>query len=110
MIRLLIVTVFLLSACTQEQQNTISRSIQNWTGTNGVLDVLSAGKIMYLFIQIDKMSTATATGSSESRAYRFGYGILDINQNYQADPGEKKLYFEVSDYSTEYLFYENPAQ
>jgi len=29
----------LLSACTQEQQNKISRDIQNWTGTNGVMEV-----------------------------------------------------------------------
>ena len=29
----------LLAACTQEQQNKISRDIQNWTGTNGVLEV-----------------------------------------------------------------------
>ena len=31
--------LFLLSACTQEQQNNISRDIHNWTGTNGVLEV-----------------------------------------------------------------------
>ena len=41
------------------------------------------------------------------RAYRFGYGILDENLNFVADPGEKKVYFEVSDYST-YVFFENP--
>ena len=26
--------------CTQETQNQIGRSVQNWTGTNGVLEVL----------------------------------------------------------------------
>lgn len=99
-----------LSSCTQEQQNQISRSIQNWTGTNGVLDVISEGKVMYRFINIDKLTTATATGAhtSESRAYRFGYGVLDLNQNYKQDPEEKKIYFEVSDYSTQYVFYELP--
>lgn len=99
----------LLASCTQEQQNEISRSIQNWTGTDGVLDVMNGGKVMQRFIQIDKMSTAQATGArSESRAYRFGYGYLDLNQNYIVDPGEKKVYFEVSDYATQYVFYSNP--
>ena len=97
------------TSCTQEQQNEISRSIQNWTGTNGVLDILSEGKIMYRFINIDKLTTASATGDrGTSRAYRFGYGVLDVNQNYKVDPGEKKLYFEISDFGTSYVFYENP--
>ena len=29
-------------------------------------------------------------------------GILDENQNLVKDPGEKKVYFEFSDYSTSY--------
>ena len=41
-IRLALITTILatglLVACTQEQQNKISRDIQNWTGTNGVLE------------------------------------------------------------------------
>ncbi len=108
--RFLATSLFLLAlaSCTQESQNQISRSVQNWTGTNGVLDVISSGKLMYRFINIDKLTTADATGGSESRAYRFGYGVLDVNMNYIADPGEKKLYFEISDYSTSYMFYENP--
>jgi len=99
---------FVLLGCTQESQNKITRSVQNWTGVNGVLDVISSGKLMYRFINIDKLTTAAQTGGDESRAYRFGYGVLDANMNYIADPGEKKLYFEVSDYSTSYVFYENP--
>lgn len=98
----------LLSGCTQETQNKISRSVQNWTGTNGVLDIFSDGKLMYRFINIDKMTTADQTGGGESRAYRYGYGVMDTNMNYVVDPGEKKLYFEISDYSTSYIFYENP--
>ena len=102
--------VFLaFSGCTQETQNQISRSIQNWTGTNGVLDIISGGKIMYRFIKIDKLSTAAATGDRNvSRPYRYGYGVLDLNQDYVADANEKKMYFEVSDFSTQYVFYENP--
>ncbi len=104
----LLAMLFALSGCTQEVQNKISRSVQNWTGTNGVLDVFSDGKLMYRFINIDKLTTSTETGGSESRAYRYGYGVFDANMNYVAEEGEKKLYFEISDYSTSYLFYENP--
>ena len=94
--------------CTQEQQNRISRSIQNWTGTNGVLDVVSEGKVMYRFIKIDKISTAQATTGNGPRPYRFGYGVFDANQNYQKEAEEKRVYFEISDYGTNYVFYENP--
>ena len=96
-------------ACTQESQNRLGRAIQNWTGTNGVLDVYAGEKLAMRFIAIDKLTTSLGTGAAgEARAYRFGYGIYDENQNWVADPGEKKLYFEVSDYSTSYVFYENP--
>jgi hypothetical protein len=99
----------LLTACTQEQQNKISRSVQNWTGTNGVLEFYAGDKLMRRFIQIDKMTTATATGdNSQSRSYRFGYGVLDENFNMVADQGEKKVYFEISDFGSNYIFFENP--
>lgn len=99
-------------SCTQEQQNQISRGIQNYTGTNGVLDVMSGGKVMYRIIKIDKLTTAEPTGGSStySRDYRFGYGHMDKNLNYVVDEGELKIYFEVSNYSTEYFFYENPSE
>lgn len=99
----------LMSGCTQETQNKLGRAIQNWTGTNGVLDIYAGERLTMRFVQIDKLTTASATGGgSESRAYRYGYGVLDLNQNYQADANEKKIYFEVSDFSTNYVFYENP--
>jgi hypothetical protein len=100
-----------LTGCTQELQNKISRSVQNWTGTDGVLDVISDGKVMYRFVNIDKLTTASATGQGsggEARAYRFGYGVMDKNFNLVADEDEKKVYFEISDFSTSYVFYENP--
>lgn len=110
MIRCVCVSFVLLflSSCTQETQNRFSRGIQNWTGTNGVLDVISNGKLMYRFVSIDKLSTAEATGGGVSRPYRFGYGVLDKNHNFRQDEGEKRVYFEFSDYSTNYVFYENP--
>jgi len=97
------------AGCTQETQNQLGRSIQNWTGTNGVLDVLQGDKVYMRFIQIDKMSTAMSTAGErvKARPYRFGYGVHDRNQNYRVDPGEKKVYFEISDVSTPYVFYEN---
>ena len=111
-ITLAVVSVALtFTACTQETQNKIGRSIQNWTGTNGVLDIYMGEKLVQRYIKIDKLSTAVATdGSGSSRHYRYGYGYLDINQNYQVDAGEKKLYFEVSNYSTSYIFYDNPGK
>ena len=95
------------SACTMEQQNKLSRGIQNWTGTNGVLDIYAGDKLIMRFIKIDKMTTGTGTSDNGPRAYRYGYGYVDENFNYKVDPGEKKVYFEVSDYSTNYIFYEN---
>lgn len=97
----------LLASCTQEQQNKLGRDIQNWTGTNGVLEVYAGDKVVRRWLKVDKVSTAMGTDDKLPRAYRFGYGILDENLNFVADPGEKKVYFEVSDYST-YVFFENP--
>jgi hypothetical protein len=100
--------VLFVSACTQESQNKFSRSIQNWTGTNGVLDIYMGEKLVKRFIKIDKLSTAESTSGKNSRDYRYGYGILDSNQNLKVDPGEKKIYFEISGYATPYIFYDSP--
>jgi hypothetical protein len=94
--------------CSQEQQNKLGRAVQNWTGTNGVLEIYAGEKLVKRFLSIDKISTATATSGSEARSYRFGYGILDENLNGVADQGEKMVYFEISDFSTPYIFYESP--
>ena len=106
---MMILAVMVLLGCTQETQNKFSRSIQNWTGTDGVLDVYAGEKLVRRFIKIDKISTAYGTDDQKPRPYRFGYGIMDKNFNYEKDPGEKKVYFEFSDYSTSYVFYENPS-
>ncbi|MGY8904013.1 MAG: hypothetical protein ACKVIH_05635 [Burkholderiales bacterium] len=102
------VAATLLAACTQEQQNQLNRGIQNWTGTNGVLEVYAGDKLVRRFIKIDKLTTASGTDDGKPRSYRYGYGVLDENFNFVADPGEKKVYFEISDYSTSYVFFENP--
>lgn len=95
--------------CTQESQNQISRTIQNWTGTNGVLEIYAGEKLVRRFVGIDKLSTAYGTSNnSQIRPYRYGYGYLDTNRNMKADGNEKKVYFEFSDYSTSYIFFESP--
>ncbi|CAA6801419.1 MAG: FIG01003829: hypothetical protein [uncultured Sulfurovum sp.] len=100
------VITLLFTGCTQETQNSLSRSLQNWTGTNGVLDIYAGDKLVHKFIKIDKLSTAKGTDNGNDRPYRYGYGIDDLNMNGKKDADEKKVYFEFSDYSTSYIFYE----
>lgn len=98
---------FALLGCTQEQQNKIGREIQNWTGTDGVLEIYAGDKLVRRFLKIDKLSTAMGTDDGKPRDYRYGYGYLDENLNMQVDPGEKRVYFEISNY-TNTVFFENP--
>lgn len=105
---LFLITSLPLASCTQEQQNTLSRSVQNWTGTNGVLEFYAGDKVVRRFVKIDKLSTAMGTEDNRPRPYRYGYGILDENFNMLADANEKKVYFEISDYGSNYIFFENP--
>ena len=97
-----------LSSCTQESQNNIGRSIQNWTGTDGIIEIYAGEKLVKRFLKVDKLTTAAGTTNGADRPYRFGYGVLDTNLNSVVDSDEKKVYFEFSDYSTSYVFYENP--
>lgn len=101
-------TSILLASCTQEQQNQIGRSVQNWTGTNGVLEFYAGDKVVRRFLRIDKLTTATGTDDGRTRPYRFGYGVLDENLNFLVDQNEKKVYFEVSDFAGNYIFFESP--
>ncbi len=108
-LKLALITIFLLlfNGCTQETQNKLSRSILNWTGTDGILDIYAGNKLVKRFIEIDKLTTASGTDRNIERPYRFGYGYDDKNFNKKRDKGENKVYFEFSDYSTSYIFYEN---
>jgi len=103
---LVLITATLLG-CTQEQQNKIGREIQNWTGTDGILEVYAGDKLVRRFLKIDKLSTALGTDDGKPRDYRYGYGVLDENLNMQVDPTEKRVYFEISNY-TNAVFFENP--
>ena len=97
------------AGCTQETQNELGRAVQNWTGTNGVLEIYAGEKLVKRFLEIDKLSTAYGTQDKMPRSYRYGYGVLDANLNGTKDPGERKVYFEISDYSTPYVFFESPG-
>jgi hypothetical protein len=108
LLSVILCSAILAVGCTQEQQNKISRDVQNWTGTNGVLEVYAGDKLVRRFLKIDKLSTALGTDDNKARPYRYGYGVLDENLNMQVDAGEKKVYFEISDYASNYVFFENP--
>lgn len=105
---ILLLVAFTAVGCTQETQNRLGRSVQNWTGTNGVLEVYAGDRLVRRFLAIDKLTSSRGTGSDGLRAYRYGYGVLDLNLNGVADVTESKVYFEFSDYSTSYIFFENP--
>jgi hypothetical protein len=100
--------LLLLGGCTQETQNKLSRGLQNWTGTNGVLDVYAGEKLVMRFLKVDKLTTGSNPDDGQQRAYRYGYGVLDTNFDYKVDKGEKKIYFEVGSFDT-YVFYANPT-
>jgi hypothetical protein len=102
--------IFMTMGCTQETQNKLGRAIQNWTGTDGILEVYAGDKLVKRFMKIDKLSTAISTNGDASRPYRFGYGVLDANLDGVVSKDEKRVYFEFSDYSTSYIFYENPIK
>jgi len=97
----------LLAGCTQEVQNQLGRGIQNWTGTDGILEVYAGPNLVKRFLRIDKLSTAIGTSDDSAREYRYGYGVLDENLNGVVDGDESKVYFEVGGFST-YVFYEDP--
>ena len=108
--RIVLMTAAALLAvgCTQERQNEIRRGIQNWTGTNGVLEIYAGDKLVRRFMKVDKLSTAYGTDDNQPRNYRYGYGVLDENLNFIADPDEKRVYFEISNQGLNYVFFESP--
>ncbi|MBQ0931397.1 hypothetical protein KAK07_16875 [Ideonella sp. 4Y16] len=104
---LALVALLAVAGCTQEKQNQIKREIQNWTGTDGVLEIYAGNQVVKRFLKIDKLSTALGTDDNLPRHYRFGYGVLDENLNGKVDEGEKRVYFELGDY-VQYVFFDNP--
>jgi hypothetical protein len=96
-----------LFGCMQDTQNTLGRTIQNWTGTNGVLEIYAEDKLVQRFLRIDKLSTVSAATIPVPNVVRYGYGYADKNLNFMVDPGEKKGYFEISAYANNAVFFEN---
>jgi hypothetical protein len=95
------------SGCTQEQRNRFGRDVQNWTGSDGVLEIYAGDKVVRRFLKVEKLSTAMGTDDGRPRDYRYGFGVLDENLNMIPDPTEKKVYFEISSH-TNMVFFENP--
>ncbi len=105
----ILIILFALSffGCTQESQNQISRSLQNWTGINGIVEVYSAGKVVKRFFKVDKLTTASGTNRAGMRLYRYGFGYNDLNLNGILDDNEKKAgkkYFDFSSYANVVYF------
>jgi len=65
------------TASHKESQNRIDRSIQNGTGTDGVLELYASDKLVKRFLKIDKLTPATATSGDDA----LRYGVLDENLN-----------------------------
>jgi hypothetical protein len=95
-----------LTSCTQEAQNTVGRTVQNWTGTNGVLEIYAKDKLVQRFLRIDQLSTVRDAAAPLPSRVRYGYGYVDQNLNFMVDPGETKGYFEISGGSNA-IFFEN---
>ena len=77
---LIVATIGLTSiACSQETQNKFGRTVQNWTGTNGVLEIYAGEKLVKRLLKTDKLTTAHPTTGNQPRPYRFGYAVLDFN-------------------------------
>jgi hypothetical protein len=93
--------------CTQEQRNRFGRDVQNWTGSDGVLEIYAGDKLVRRFLKVEKLSTAMGTDDGRPRDYRYGFGVLDENLDMVPDPTEKKVYFELSSH-TNMVFFENP--
>jgi hypothetical protein len=104
---LLVAALLSVLSCTQEQRNRFGRGVQNWTGSDGVLEIYAGDKVVRRFLKVEKLSTAMGTDDGRPRDYRYGFGVFDENLNMVADPGEKKVYFEISNH-TNMVFFESP--
>jgi len=92
----------------EENQNKFNRSLQTTMGIKeGKVEVyVGQDHPIRRFFNVEKLSTAIATGGEESRSYRYGFGYIDSNTNNILDPNEKKRgkkYFELSEYS-QYIY------
>ena len=69
----------------------------------------AAASARLIYVAPDDESAGFLCTEAQPCALAIGInGVLDENQNFQVDAGERKLYFEVSDFATQYVFYESP--
>lgn len=64
------------------------RAIQNWIGTNGVLETYAGDQLVRRCIEVEKLSTAISTQGGTARPQRFGHGVFDEDLNMQG-PGRE---------------------
>jgi hypothetical protein len=79
----------------------------DWTGTNGVVEVFDGDRLARRYMGIDELSTLRRVKNGMEQVCRAGRGYLDANLNFMVDPDEKKVYFEISEF-TNYIFFEQP--
>ena len=93
---------------TEEGQNRISRSIQNFIGAKyGKVVVYQNGSPVFSAYNVEKLSTAYGTDDGAPRNYRYGYGHIDLNNDGKLDikEKEKKRYFEIPNFAT-YVYFD----
>ncbi|WP_206666410.1 hypothetical protein [Pseudodesulfovibrio senegalensis] len=79
----------------------------DWTGTNGVVEIFDGDRLARRYMGIDELSTLRRVKNGMEQVCRAGRGYLDANLNFMVDPDEKKVYFEISEF-TNYIFFEQP--
>ncbi len=92
----------------EENQNKFQRAMMASYGfKDGRVDILAGQtKPVMSWFGVEKLTTATATNSDQSRGYRYGFGYYDLNHDRKLDLKEKQLgkkYFEIGPY-TMYIY------
>ena len=84
----------------EENQNKAKRYFGNQMGyKHGRVDTANPKMI---FLQVEKLTSASATHGEGDRNYRYGYGYFDVNLNGIVDKIEQnrgKQYFDVNDFT-----------
>lgn len=79
----------------------------DWTGKNGVVEIFDGDHLAQRYLGICELSTVIRVKKDMRTVCRAGRGYLDANLNFRVDPGEKKVYFQISEF-TNYIFFEQP--
>ena len=97
---LILGVIFAIRFFSEESQNKAKRYFGNQMGyTHGRVDTANPKMV---FLQVEKLTSASATDGASERTYRYGYGYFDLNLNGVVDLNEKKIgknYFDVNDFT-----------